>query len=42
MRTLALIATLFSVLGLSACHTMHGFGQDLEKVGDSIQKKSER
>ncbi|GBL46801.1 hypothetical protein SFMTTN_2626 [Sulfuriferula multivorans] len=42
MRTLALIVTLFSVLGLSACNTMHGFGQDVEKVGDTIQKKSEK
>ncbi|HUW28370.1 MAG TPA: entericidin A/B family lipoprotein [Sulfuriferula sp.] len=42
MRILALISTPFSVLGLSACNTVHGFGQDLEKVGDSIQKKSEK
>lgn len=41
MRTLALVATLFAVLGLSACNTVHGFGHDVEKAGDAIQKKSD-
>jgi entericidin B len=25
---------------LSGCNTMHGLGQDMEKAGEAIQKKS--
>jgi predicted small secreted protein len=37
MKRLAifLIVTL-SVLTLSACNTMHGLGQDIEKAGEAI------
>ncbi|MDB5764221.1 MAG: Entericidin [Herminiimonas sp.] len=27
---------------LVGCNTMHGFGKDVEKVGDKIQEKSAR
>jgi entericidin A len=27
---------------LAGCNTMHGFGKDLEKVGDKIQEKSSK
>ena len=27
---------------LAACNTMSGFGRDVEKVGESIQRKSSR
>ncbi|HYR25456.1 MAG TPA: entericidin A/B family lipoprotein [Aquabacterium sp.] len=30
----ALVA--MSVLGLSACNTVHGLGQDIEKAGEAI------
>lgn len=41
MRIVALVVTLFAVLGLSACNTMHGFGHDVEKGGEAIQKKAD-
>lgn len=25
---------------LTACNTMHGFGKDVEKVGEKVQEKS--
>lgn len=31
----------FGILGLSACNTMHGFGQDVEKTGEAIQRKAD-
>jgi predicted small secreted protein len=40
MRRVILFAAVLSVLALSACNTMHGFGQDVEKVGDSIKKSA--
>ncbi|UXY14032.1 entericidin [Chitiniphilus purpureus] len=36
---LALLAAL-SVVTLSACNTMNGFGKDLKKLGDQIEEKS--
>ncbi|MBS0307410.1 MAG: entericidin A/B family lipoprotein [Proteobacteria bacterium] len=27
---------------LVACNTVHGFGQDIEKVGEKMQEKSKR
>ncbi len=36
-KLLALFALVFAVL-LTGCNTWHGFGKDLEKVGDKIQK----
>lgn len=38
MRAFALIVTLFAVLNLSACNTIRGVGQDVEKAGEAIQK----
>ncbi len=38
MKKLLLI--LISALMLAGCNTMRGFGQDMEKAGDAIQKKS--
>lgn len=39
VRALLLMA---AVLTLTACNTVHGFGKDLEKVGDQIQEKSKK
>ncbi|MEQ1667191.1 MAG: entericidin A/B family lipoprotein [Sulfuriferula sp.] len=38
MRKLTLLATVLMLLNLSACNTMHGLGQDVEKAGEAIQK----
>jgi predicted small secreted protein len=39
LLTLMLTAT-FVALATSACQTSKGFGKDVEKLGDNIQKKS--
>ncbi|MDP1683059.1 MAG: entericidin A/B family lipoprotein [Burkholderiales bacterium] len=36
-----LVVTL-CMLGLSACNTMEGFGKDVSKVGDKIEKSAEK
>jgi predicted small secreted protein len=37
-----MIAVLIAaVLTLAGCNTMQGLGQDIEKLGDKIQKKAE-
>ena len=35
-RLTALILIALSVLALSACNTVHGLGQDIEKAGEAI------
>lgn len=37
---IVMIGAVLAMLGLAGCNTMHGFGQDLEKAGDAIQKKA--
>jgi len=32
----AVLAALIAGLSLAGCNTVHGFGQDVEKVGDKI------
>jgi entericidin A len=37
-----MIAVLIAAaLALAGCNTMQGLGQDIEKLGDKIQKKAE-
>jgi entericidin A len=38
MNKLYILVVLAFAMGLTACNTWHGFGRDLEKVGDKIQK----
>ncbi|MES2580122.1 MAG: entericidin A/B family lipoprotein [Pseudomonadota bacterium] len=38
MNKLIGLITIAFVLVLSGCNTWHGFGKDLEKAGDKIQK----
>ena len=40
MRTLALV--LIGIAVLAGCNTMQGFGRDVEKAGEAIQRKSSR
>jgi entericidin B len=35
-----LVMLILSLMVLSGCNTMHGLGQDMEKAGEAIQKKS--
>ena len=41
MRLFSLILILGLSLVLGACNTVHGFGKDLQKVGEKISDKSE-
>ncbi len=41
-KSLVFLVALLGVLGLSACNTMEGFGKDVSKVGDKIEKSAER
>ncbi len=36
-----LIVLLLSLLLVTGCNTWRGFGQDLEKAGEAIQKKAD-
>lgn len=38
MLVLGFVAFVFVALGLSSCSTAEGFGKDIEKVGQGIQK----
>ena len=40
-RLFFLVLALLSV-ALTGCNTMRGFGQDMEKAGEAIQKKSDK
>ncbi|MDB5776456.1 MAG: entericidin [Herbaspirillum sp.] len=40
MITLMLLAA--SVYALAGCNTVHGFGQDVEKVGEKMQSSSQK
>ena len=35
-----MLMVLLGVVGLSACNTMEGFGKDVSKVGDKIEKSA--
>ena len=39
-KILVMLVVLLGVLGLSACNTMEGFGKDVSKVGDKIEKSA--
>ena len=36
-----LLALLLIAMALAGCNTMHGFGKDMEQLGDKIQKKAQ-
>jgi predicted small secreted protein len=43
MKTLSLaIALAVALFGLAGCNTIHGFGQDVQKVGDKIEDASKK
>ena len=41
-KILVMLVVLLGVLGLSACNTMEGFGKDVSKVGDKIEKSADK
>ena len=38
--TLLLLIALLATIGLTACNTVKGFGQDLQKVGGKMEEKA--
>ncbi|HLU03475.1 MAG TPA: entericidin A/B family lipoprotein [Advenella sp.] len=42
MKKLGLVAVLVSLLGLAACNTISGAGQDLQRGGAAISGAAER
>ena len=42
MKRMAMILLALWTVALVGCNTMRGFGQDMEKAGEAIQKKSDR
>ena len=38
--TLLLLAAIWLGLATTGCQTAHGFGKDVQKLGDKIQEKS--
>jgi predicted small secreted protein len=41
-KWIMVIGLIISTLGLSACNTMHGFGQDVERGGEKVQNAADR
>lgn len=39
--TLLLLIALLATAGLTACNTVKGFGQDLQKVGGKMEEKAD-
>jgi predicted small secreted protein len=42
MKRFAVLALAVLVVALAGCNTMRGFGQDMEKAGEAIQKRSDK
>jgi entericidin B len=41
-KTISVIGLLLFCLGLTACNTMHGFGQDVERGGEKVQGAADK
>lgn len=41
-KWIIVIGLLISTLGLTACNTMHGFGQDVERGGEKVQNAADK
>ena len=42
MKKIGLILVALWAVALAGCNTMRGFGQDVEKAGEAIQRKTDR
>jgi len=42
MKRLVVLVLALLIAALAGCNTMRGFGQDMEKAGEAIQKKSDK
>lgn len=41
-KRIMVISLLLSILGLTACNTIHGFGQDVERGGEKVQSAADK
>lgn len=41
-KIITLVLLLVSVISLTACNTIHGFGQDVAKAGEKMQEASKK
>jgi len=41
-RWLAVIALMAALAGVGGCNTVEGFGQDLQRLGDSLSRSAEQ
>jgi len=41
-KMISVVGVLLFTLGLTACNTMHGFGQDVEKGGEKVQNAADK
>jgi entericidin A len=41
-KWLTILVLTLGALGLAGCNTMEGFGKDLSKVGDKIEKSADK
>ena len=42
MKRIAIVLLMIWAVALAGCETMKGFGKDMEKAGEAIQKKADR
>ncbi len=42
MKTVLVSVVILFTLGLAGCATMEGLGEDIESLGEAIQKKSKK
>ena len=42
MKRIAIMVLMIWAVALTGCETMKGFGKDMEKAGEAIQKKADR
>jgi predicted small secreted protein len=42
MKKIALVLLMLSLVGLTACNTLKGVGQDLQKAGEKIEDAAKK
>jgi len=42
MKPIAALMLIVWAVAIAGCNTMRGFGQDMERAGEAIQRKSNR
>lgn len=42
LKKITMTAVLISLLFLTACNTLHGFGKDVESAGEAIKRAADK